>query len=178
MTRRDDRREAELKATGTARPYEKEYFQKSDSRVPVLVGATTFEGRQDEGVAFVLDWTDRKRAEAAALESERRYHQVEMELAHASRVTRLGQLSASIGHEINQPIAAVVTEADAALRWLGARPPGLDEVREALDRIVKNGKRATSSAGSAFIKKSRHGRIAWKSTKRSSTLLPWPAPKR
>src|SRR5215468_1167539 len=75
----DDRRVAQLQATGTAQPYEKEYVQKSGSRVPVLVGAALFEGRQDEGVAFVLDLTERKRA-ADALS------QAQMELAHVTRV--------------------------------------------------------------------------------------------
>jgi PAS domain S-box-containing protein len=86
----DDRRVAELKATGTAHPSEKEYFHKSGGRVPVLVGAASFEERSDEGVAFVLDLTDRKRAEWAARESERRYSLVQMELAHANRVATMG----------------------------------------------------------------------------------------
>ena len=61
--RRRTRRWPELKAAGTVQPREKEYFRKDGSRVPVLVGAATFEGHQDEGVAFVLDVTERKRAE-------------------------------------------------------------------------------------------------------------------
>src|SRR5260221_14045285 len=56
----------ELKATGTVQPREKEYFRKDGSRVPVLVGATTFGDRQDQGVAFVLDLTERKRADYLA----------------------------------------------------------------------------------------------------------------
>jgi PAS domain S-box-containing protein len=69
------------------------------------------------------------------------------ELAHVNRVTTMGQLTASIAHEVNQPIAAVVTNAQAALRWLGADPPDLDEVREALGRIVRDGKRAGDVIG-------------------------------
>jgi PAS domain S-box-containing protein len=69
----DDRRVAELEATGTAPPYEKEYFRKDGSRVPVLVGAATFEGMSDEGAAFVLDLTDRKRADEAVRASEVRW---------------------------------------------------------------------------------------------------------
>jgi hypothetical protein len=76
--------------------------------VPVLVGAASFEGRSDEGVAFVLDLTDRKRAEWAARESERRYSLVQMELAHANRVATVGHLSASIAHEVSQPLGAVL----------------------------------------------------------------------
>jgi len=67
---------------------------------------------------------------------------VQAELAHVNRVTTMGQLTASIAHEVNQPIAAVVTNADAALRWLGAQPPDLEEARQALGRIVKDSKRA------------------------------------
>ena len=69
----DDRRVAELKATGTAQPHEKEYFRKDGSRVPVLVGAATFEGMSDEGAAFVFDLTERKKADEAVRASEIRW---------------------------------------------------------------------------------------------------------
>ena len=138
----DDRRLAELKTIGTAAPYEKEYFQKSGTRVPVLVGAASFEGGSDEGVAFVLDLTDRKRSESTARDSERRYSLVQMELAHANRVATVGHLSASIAHEINQPIGAAITYANAASHWLDAEPPNLDEARRALDFIVESSVRA------------------------------------
>jgi PAS domain S-box-containing protein len=95
-----------------------------------------------EFVGTDMDITERKQAEAEIRESERRYREVEMELAHANRVATMGQLSASITHEVNQPIAAAITNAHAALRWLGARPPDLEEVRQALGRIVNNGARA------------------------------------
>ena len=69
----DDRRVAELEASGTAQPHEKEYFRKDGSRVPVLVGAATFEGMSDEGAAFVFDLTDRKKADEAVRASEIRW---------------------------------------------------------------------------------------------------------
>jgi C4-dicarboxylate-specific signal transduction histidine kinase len=73
----------------------------------------------------------------------RRYREVQMELAHANRIAVMGQLTASIAHEVSQPNAAVVASAQAALRWLDRRPPGLEQVRHALDRVVQNGMRAS-----------------------------------
>ena len=81
---------------------------------------------------ILADIEDRKRAEAEARESEQRYRETQMQLAHVNRIATTGQLTASIAHEVNQPIAATVANAQAALRWLGAEPPNLDEVRQAL----------------------------------------------
>jgi len=141
------RNHAEIAMTGTVQPFEKEYFQKDGSRVPVLIGSASFDETATQGVAFVLDLTERKRAEAESRESEQRFREVQMELAHANRVATMGQLTASIAHEVNQPIAAAVTNAQAALRWLGARPPHLEEVRQALARSVMDGNRAGDVIG-------------------------------
>ena len=86
------------------------------------------------------DITERKRAEAEAREKDRRYREMQMELAHANRVATMGQLTASIAHEVTQPIAATVINAQTALRWLGSSH--LDEVQQALTRIVDDGVRA------------------------------------
>jgi PAS domain S-box-containing protein len=144
---RSIRESAELKRTGTLQPFEKEYVRKDGSRVPVLVGAASFDETASRGVGFVLDLTERKRTEAEARENERRYREIEMELAHANRIATMGQLTASIAHEVNQPIAAMVTNAHAAQRWLGASSPNLDEVEKALARIVKDGNRAGEVVG-------------------------------
>ena len=96
----------------------------------------------------MLDLTERKRAEAEARESERRYREVQMELAHANRVATMGQLTASIAHEV-QP----ADRRDRHQRPGGAcagwtrDPPDLEEVRQALDHIVKDGNRAGDVIG-------------------------------
>jgi PAS domain S-box-containing protein len=137
----------ELKMTGSVQPYEKEYFRKDGSRVSVLVGSAAFDETGNQGVSFVLDLTERKRAEAEARENERRYRAVQMELAHANRVATMGQLTASIAHEVNQPIAATATNAAAALRWLGVGSANLEEARQALRRIVNDATRAGDIIG-------------------------------
>ena len=74
-------------------------------------------------------------------------HEARAQLAHVARVTTLGELTASIAHEINQPLAAVVTSANACLRWLGGEPPNLDKARQATERIVNDANRASDVIG-------------------------------
>ncbi|MGF6171639.1 PAS domain S-box-containing protein [Pseudomonas moraviensis] len=133
--------------TGRAQPFEKEYIRKDGSRLPVIVGLAAFEASQQQGLAFVLDISERKLAEEQVREGERRYRQVQTELAHANRVATMGQLAASIAHEVNQPIAATVTNANAALRWLSASPPNIDEVEQGLRHIILDGNRAADVLG-------------------------------
>jgi PAS domain S-box-containing protein len=257
---------AELASTGTLQPFEKEYFRKDGSRVPVLVGAALFKEGGDEGVAFVLDLTDRKRAEEALRDSERslrlaidgipglvailapngdleavnrqilqycgqsleelrnwatngtvhrddlphvaevfaksiasgvpyqveqrlrrfdgeyrwfdnrgipirddsgriarwyvlltdiedrtqalaRLQQMQSDFAHMNRVSMMGEMAASLSHEITQPIASARNNARAAQNFLEMRPPELGEVREALACVVGDTDRAGDIVG-------------------------------
>jgi PAS domain S-box-containing protein len=127
---------AELKAVGTVEPREKEYFRKDGSRVPVLVGRAVFEWNLDEGVAFVLDLTERKRVEGALRDAQ-------ANLAHVVRVTTLGELAASIAHEVNQPLAAVAANAEACLGWLRRTTPDVDAACRSVEWIIDDGNRAS-----------------------------------
>jgi len=80
--------------------------------------------------------TERRRAQDALREAQ-------VELAHVTRVTTIGGLAAAIAHEINQPLAAVITNGDACLRWLAGTTPNLDEARLAVGRIIRDGNRAS-----------------------------------
>jgi PAS domain S-box-containing protein len=261
--RDEQQRLPELKAAGTLQPFEKEYFRKDGSRVPVLIGAATFEEGGNQGVAFVLDLTERKHAEDALRESEgklrdyaettsdwfweigpdykftlltenafgsrpadrigtacwdhaldletepekwrlvratldarkpfrdfvycsaggngapmyvkasgkpvfdangefrgyrgtgtdvtatvraqeehKRLRQLESDLAHMNRLSVMGELTASLAHEITQPIGSARNNARAALNFLAKQPPDLGEVREALGCVVNDADRA------------------------------------
>jgi PAS domain S-box-containing protein len=100
-----------------------------------------------EWYATSTDIEDLKLAEEELRRREARLRDAQMELAHANRVTATGQLAASIAHEVSQPIAAALTNANAASRWLGAEPPDLEEVRQALGRIIRDGRRASDIIG-------------------------------
>ena len=86
-------------------------------------------------IVMAVDLTERNEARA-------RLEQTSAELAHAARVSTLGQLAASIAHEVNQPLSAIITYGKSAKRWIGRPEPDLDEVNNCLDQIVSNGSRA------------------------------------
>jgi len=115
--------------------------------VSVLFGVAKVEGRENEGVAFVLDLSEQKRAEEALRRSGAYLAEAQAELAHVTRVAALGELTASIAHEINQPLAAVVINANASLRWLSGNSPNLTEARGAIRLIVRDGNRAGEIIG-------------------------------
>jgi PAS domain S-box-containing protein len=92
-------------------------------------------GRLDSVLISIMDVTERNRTQEAL-------QQAQDQLAHVARVTTLGELTASIAHEVNQPLAAIVTNGQACLRWLGHDPPHLGEARGAVKRIVSDADRA------------------------------------
>ena len=109
----------------------------SGNRLTVLL-TITFpppRGRPDRVLVTITDISERRRAEEALQKAQ-------AELAHVTRVTTLGELAASIAHEVNQPLAAIVADANASLNWLAAANPDLDQVRDAMAAIVKDGYRA------------------------------------
>ena len=256
---------AALNSTGAVQPFEKEYIRKDGSRVPVLIGAALFKEGGDEGLAFVLDLTERKRIEEALSQAQRlsrtgnwiydattmrylywsdesyriwgfdpqqglpsrqsmwerihpddrdkvwttvqgavdqkrdmiaefrlllpdgttkwvegtSYHvfspggalaevitttvdvterrrahdereklrQLELDFAHSNRVSMMGELAASLSHEILHPIATARNNARAGIRFLEMKPPNLDEIREALSCVVRDADRAKDIVG-------------------------------
>ena len=95
------------------------------------VGKPQFEesGELVEYIGVTMDETERVRANAAMQEAQ-------AELARVARLTTMGELAASIAHEINQPLTAVITNGNAALRWLAHAPPNLEETRASLNAII------------------------------------------
>ena len=108
-------------------------------------------------LAVLTSWMSTKRREAEAALRQARdelemrvqerteaLQQVQSELTHVTRVMTLGELTASIAHEVNQPLAAIVTNGNATLRWLGGATPNLSEARQAVERIIKDSYRASA----------------------------------
>jgi PAS domain S-box-containing protein len=125
---------------------ERQYRRAMEERIPVIVDFhypatnTWWENRfypAPEGLSvFATDITERKRAEEALQESQ-------SALARVARIATMGELTASIAHEINQPLAAVATNASASLHWLALQPPNLAEARQAMTNAMKEANRAS-----------------------------------
>jgi len=104
--------------------------------INVVAHAETDPAGELEFVGAVMDVTERKRAEDSL-------HDAQANLARIARLTTMGELTAAIAHEVNQPLAAVVTNANACLRWLDRESPDLGEAREAIRRIIRDGNRGS-----------------------------------
>ncbi|MEA2659933.1 MAG: hypothetical protein QOF64_2539, partial [Candidatus Binatota bacterium] len=117
--------------------FETSHRRKDGTFFPVEVRIRPFwHGGQRFGLALVRNITERKRAEETLRSTQ-------AELAHVARVATLGELAASIAHEVNQPLAAIVTNGSACLRWLVGDSPNLEEARETARRVIHDGKRAS-----------------------------------
>jgi len=121
---------------------------KTETEFPVEISLSPLETEEGTLVSgAVRDVTERKRAE----EERERLRQVQADLAHLSRVTTMGELTASLAHEIKQPIAAAVTNAKTCLRWLGREQPDVAEAREAAARLIKDVTRASDIISSISL---------------------------
>jgi PAS domain S-box-containing protein len=124
-----------LRAGGIA-TLESRYRRKDGTVFPVEVRMREFcQGRQRLIISLSRDITERKRAAEA-------FREMQAELTHANRAAAVGQVTASVAHEVSQPITAMLCNAEAALRWLGSQPANVEEVRRALASIVTDANRA------------------------------------
>jgi C4-dicarboxylate-specific signal transduction histidine kinase len=135
-------------ALQTGRPYDVQYRivrPDGDVRWLHVRDEIVFDpsGRPVRMFGTVQDVSERMEAESLLKENEEKLWQARTELTRVARVTVMGELAASIAHEVNQPLAGVVTNANAAARWLAAVPPNVAEARQAVDRIARDGNRAS-----------------------------------
>jgi len=121
---------------GDVATLESRYRRKDGTVFPVEIHMREFpQGRQRLIISLSRDITERKRAAET-------FREMQAELAHANRAAAMGQVTASVAHEVSQPIVAMLCNADAALSWLGSQPPDVAEARRALASIVSDGNRA------------------------------------
>ena len=113
-----------------------------------LIGALGINREQvqpftDRQIDLVADFAAQATIALESTSRERQYREAQMALAHANRIATIGQLAASIAHELKQPLAAVVIDGGGALRWLARQPPGIDKARSSVERMIKQADRAT-----------------------------------
>src|ERR1700726_1201125 len=117
---------------------------KDEELIGVLsVGRTRVQPFTDKQIELVTDFAAEAAIALQMARREREYRQVQNELAHANRVATMGQLTASIAHQLKQPLSAVVTGGDASLRWLRRQPPEIEEASESVEQMIRDAKRAS-----------------------------------
>lgn len=124
-----------LRDTAVAEPWEKEYFRKDGTRVPILVGVAMLQSNSEECVAFVLDLTDRKAA-------EEKIRDLDSKLQHIWRVSTMGQLTAGVAHELHQPLTAIANYANGCVHRLQKGTVNKDELIELMKVIAGHAIRA------------------------------------
>lgn len=130
----------ELVRTGKSAPFETEYIRRNGDRIPVLLGETCFGCSSGEGAAFVLALSERNRA-------REKLRQVQGDFAHAARISMLGEFTASIAHELGQPLTAIATNCGAGLSWLNRPAPNIEKASEAMKRAVTDVGRCSEILG-------------------------------
>ena len=152
VTHEEDRAATEERIAGCSEGGRRDWriekrYRRKDGKViwaDVSVGfvPSTTESTPAFFTSVIVEITERKRAQEELHQREASLREAQTELAHVARVTTMGQLAASTAHEVNQPLAGIVTNANASLRWLAADSPNLAEAREAIRRIIRDGNRA------------------------------------
>lgn len=126
----------ELKEGGVYAPVETEYIHRNGQRIPVLIGGARIDDEPTSIVSFVLDLTERKLAQEALARTQ-------ADLTHMTRVSSLGALTASIAHEVSQPLSGIMTNASTCLRMLASEPPNVEGARETVRRTIRDANRAS-----------------------------------
>lgn len=119
------------------------FIRKDGTFFPVRYSASPV-FRDSAEVGTVIEFQDLTELK----QTEQALHQAEADLAHVTRVMAMGELTASIAHEISQPVGAVANNSNACLRWLARQPPDLERARESLQRIIRD----TSHAGEVIMR--------------------------
>jgi len=114
-------------------------------------------------IEMVADFAAQATIALETTRRERQYRDVQIQLAHANRVATIGQLSASIAHELKQPLSAVVSHGGTTLRWLARNQPEIEEAKQAVECIIKDANRASEVLG-------RIHRLVKKESLRTDTL--------
>jgi PAS domain S-box-containing protein len=138
----------ERASAGETLTFETLHRRKDGTVFPVEIRVRSFrEGDKHFHVALARDITERKLAEQTLRSKENELQLARTELARIARVTMLGELTASIAHEVNQPLGAIVANAGACARWLSAKPPNVEEARPPLQAIAADARRASEVIG-------------------------------